>query len=144
MFGIGFSEMLVIMAIALIVIGPKRLPDIARALGRGLSEFKKAMNEVQQTLAESARESAKPGAPDRSSYIEEMLAERKKKAASEAVPGEGGTQADPYAGAVGAQPVEKTAEAPAAAAPSEGGAPAAAEPAPESGAAPQPAPKRDP
>ncbi|MDH3960888.1 MAG: twin-arginine translocase TatA/TatE family subunit, partial [Desulfuromonadales bacterium] len=36
MFGIGFPELLMIMAIALIVLGPKRLPDIAKALGRGL------------------------------------------------------------------------------------------------------------
>jgi TatA/E family protein of Tat protein translocase len=42
MFGIGFPELLLIMAIALIVLGPKRLPDLARALGRGFSEFKRA------------------------------------------------------------------------------------------------------
>ncbi|GEM_PF-408698 len=52
MFGIGFPELLLIMAIALIVLGPKRLPDIARALGRGLSEFKKATDEMKQTFTE--------------------------------------------------------------------------------------------
>ena len=55
MFGIGFPELLLVMAIALIVLGPKRLPDIARALGRGLSEFKKATDEMKQTFNEETR-----------------------------------------------------------------------------------------
>jgi sec-independent protein translocase protein TatB len=55
MFGIGFPELLLIMALALIVLGPKRLPDLARALGRGLSEFKKATDELKQTFDEEAR-----------------------------------------------------------------------------------------
>lgn len=38
--GIGVPEMLIVLAIALIVLGPKRLPDAGRALGRGLREFK--------------------------------------------------------------------------------------------------------
>ena len=50
MFGIGFPELLLILAIALIVIGPKRLPDVARALGRGLGEFKRATDEMKQTF----------------------------------------------------------------------------------------------
>jgi Tat protein translocase TatB subunit len=55
MFGIGFPELLLIMAIALVVIGPKRLPDLARALGRGLSEFKKATDELKQTFQEEVQ-----------------------------------------------------------------------------------------
>ena len=55
MFGIGFPELLLIMALALIVLGPKRLPDIARALGRGLAEFKKASDELKQTFEEETR-----------------------------------------------------------------------------------------
>lgn len=55
MFGIGFPELLMIMALALIVLGPKRLPDLARALGRGLSEFKRASDELKQTFAEESR-----------------------------------------------------------------------------------------
>ena len=39
MFGLGMQELLVILVIALIVVGPKKLPDIARSLGRGLAEF---------------------------------------------------------------------------------------------------------
>ncbi len=50
MFGIGFSELLVIFAVALIVVGPEKLPDLARALGRGYAEFKRAMDEIRNTL----------------------------------------------------------------------------------------------
>ena len=42
MFGIGIPELLVILAVALIVLGPKRIPEAARSLGRGLAEFRRA------------------------------------------------------------------------------------------------------
>jgi Tat protein translocase TatB subunit len=66
MFGIGFPELLLIMAIALIVLGPKRLPDLARALGRGFSEFKRATDELKNTFEEETREydlRRPPGSP---------------------------------------------------------------------------------
>jgi Tat protein translocase TatB subunit len=50
MFGIGMPELILIMVIALIVIGPKKLPDIARALGRGMAEFRKATQEIKDSL----------------------------------------------------------------------------------------------
>lgn len=50
MFGIGMPEMILILAIALIVIGPKKLPDLAKSLGRAMREFKKATNEFKDTL----------------------------------------------------------------------------------------------
>lgn len=58
MFGIGFPEMILILAIALIVVGPSKLPDLARALGRGLAEFKRATTELKETfeLDETVRE----------------------------------------------------------------------------------------
>jgi len=55
MFGIGFPELLLILGLALVVIGPKRLPDIARALGRGFSEFKRATDELKTTFSEEVR-----------------------------------------------------------------------------------------
>jgi TatA/E family protein of Tat protein translocase len=50
MFGIGMPEMLLILAIALIVIGPKKLPDLAKSLGRAFSEFKKATTELKESM----------------------------------------------------------------------------------------------
>ena len=41
MFGMGMPEIILILAVALIVLGPKKLPEIAKSLGRGIAEFKK-------------------------------------------------------------------------------------------------------
>lgn len=50
MFGIGMPELIIILVIALIVIGPSKLPDLAKALGKGMREFKKATQEIKETL----------------------------------------------------------------------------------------------
>nr|MBC8359873.1 twin-arginine translocase TatA/TatE family subunit [Candidatus Desulfatibia profunda] len=50
MFGIGMPEMLLILAVALIVIGPKKLPDLAKSLGRAFAEFKRATAEIKETM----------------------------------------------------------------------------------------------
>lgn len=50
MFGIGMPELIVILAVALIVIGPKKLPDLARSLGRALNEFKRASRDFKDSL----------------------------------------------------------------------------------------------
>ena len=50
MFGIGMPEMLLILALALIIIGPKKLPDLAKSLGRTMREFKKATNDLKDTI----------------------------------------------------------------------------------------------
>lgn len=51
MFGIGFSEMLILAVIALLVFGPKRLPEIGSAVGKGLKEFKEAVNGTNTVAA---------------------------------------------------------------------------------------------
>ena len=55
MFGIGMPELLLILALALIVIGPKKLPDIAKALGKGLAEFRRATDELKTSFNEETR-----------------------------------------------------------------------------------------
>ena len=50
MFGIGMPEMFLILAIALIVIGPKKLPDLAKSLGRAFAEFKRATSELKDSF----------------------------------------------------------------------------------------------
>jgi TatA/E family protein of Tat protein translocase len=56
MFGpIGMPELIVIMVLALIIFGPRKLPELGRSLGRSLNEFKKASNELKHTLDEEIR-----------------------------------------------------------------------------------------
>jgi Tat protein translocase TatB subunit len=50
MFGIGVPELLVILVVALIVLGPKRLPEVAKALGKGLAEFRRATSDLTDEL----------------------------------------------------------------------------------------------
>ena len=50
MFGIGGWEMVLIMVVALLVFGPKRLPELARSLGRGLAEFRRASSDLRRSM----------------------------------------------------------------------------------------------
>jgi TatA/E family protein of Tat protein translocase len=53
MFGsIGMPELIIILVLALIIFGPRKLPELGRSLGRSINEFKKASNELRSTLEE--------------------------------------------------------------------------------------------
>ena len=67
MFGIGMPELLLILALALIVLGPRKLPEIARALGKGMAEFRRATDELKDELkqVESEIDESSPQATPR-------------------------------------------------------------------------------
>ncbi len=56
MFNIGPLELMVILVIALLVVGPRRLPEVGRSIGRGIREFRKAQEEVQKTIQSALNE----------------------------------------------------------------------------------------
>ncbi|HXE81281.1 MAG TPA: twin-arginine translocase TatA/TatE family subunit [Vicinamibacterales bacterium] len=56
MFGpIGMQELVIIFVIALLVFGPRKLPELGRSLGRSINEFKRASNELRSTLEDEVR-----------------------------------------------------------------------------------------
>jgi len=52
---IGMPELIIIFVIALIIFGPRKLPELGRSLGKSIAEFKKASNELKSTLEEEIR-----------------------------------------------------------------------------------------
>jgi Tat protein translocase TatB subunit len=64
MFGIGWQELIIIAVIALLIVGPKKLPDLAKSLGKGFSEFKKATEGVTDDLKDALKEEEKPKSDD--------------------------------------------------------------------------------
>jgi sec-independent protein translocase protein TatB len=80
MFGIGMPELVVVLGIALIVLGPKRLPEVARGLGKALGEFRRAtagiteeLENARVMLEEESRRAAEPAVAQRASSPQAAL-----------------------------------------------------------------------
>ncbi len=50
MFGIGMQELIIVLVVALIILGQKKLPDVAKSLGKALNEFKRATSDIKESL----------------------------------------------------------------------------------------------
>ena len=77
MFGIGMPELLLILGLALIVLGPKKLPELAKALGKGLAEFRRATDELKSEFRQMEQEvdEASAGATVKDDPVLEKAAE---------------------------------------------------------------------
>jgi len=60
MFGIGMPELILILGVALIVLGPKKLPELAKTLGKGLAEFRRAADELKDEFRKVETDLDKP------------------------------------------------------------------------------------
>ncbi|PKM80361.1 MAG: twin-arginine translocase TatA/TatE family subunit [Firmicutes bacterium HGW-Firmicutes-14] len=59
MFNLGFGELALILVIALVVFGPRKLPEVGKAMGRAINEFRNASRDIQNELTEAAKEPEK-------------------------------------------------------------------------------------
>lgn len=100
MFGIGSTELIVILIVALIVIGPAKLPEMARSLGKALGEFRRVSTDVKRTIEMEAEQADQKA--------------RTEQAKKELFPEADAPQAAPAAAQKDAAPVQDQAEAPAA------------------------------
>jgi Tat protein translocase TatB subunit len=60
MFGLGFGELALILLVAFLVLGPKKLPELARSLGKGLRELRRASEDLRSSIREPLEEVRKP------------------------------------------------------------------------------------
>jgi sec-independent protein translocase protein TatB len=100
MFGIGMPELVVIMVVALLVLGPKRLPEVAKGLGKALGEFRRATSGISEEL-HNARVMLEQEAREADRKLRET---ERKTARSTTEPTTSGEESPPTPGEPGSQP----------------------------------------
>jgi Tat protein translocase TatB subunit len=117
MFGIGTQEILIILALAIIVIGPRKLPEMAASLGRAFSEMRRAMDDLKESAATDLKTTARQEkrlADEEFARKYPDLAEEARRREAEAT---GGATGNPPAGAPAAEAAPTTSAGEAAATP---------------------------
>ena len=76
MFGVGFPELVVILAVALIVLGPQRLPEVARMVGRAYGQLRRASEEFQHTIRQDLAALERQEDANRNKAIAQEIRER--------------------------------------------------------------------
>lgn len=76
MLGVGFPELLLILVVALVVLGPQRLPEVARMLGRAYAQLRRASEEFQHTIRQDLATLERQEDADRNKAVAEELRER--------------------------------------------------------------------
>jgi|TARA_B100000686_G_scaffold82308_1_gene88953 TatA/E family protein of Tat protein translocase len=95
---VGVPEMIIILVIALIVFGPRKLPELGRSLGKSLGEFKRASNDLRNTLDEEIRIEEKQTGNEASSDNSETKQKSNKPAVAATAPASGVHPTEPDVG----------------------------------------------
>ena len=80
MFGLGIPELIVIFVIALVVFGPKKLPELGKSIGRAMAEFKKASEEFQESVRSEMKEVEKSADLEQVKKLAELSADKEAEA----------------------------------------------------------------
>lgn len=95
MFGIGWQELIIIAVVALLIVGPKKLPDLAKSLGKGFSEFKKATEGVTDEIKDTLKEEEKKPTSDDGLKDSLLLDKKTQEAKTDTAGNDTGKQSNP-------------------------------------------------